>query len=100
MAGNFVFAPSPDQTYTANLFYFSSLAVLSVTNTTNTVLTEAPDAYLYGALLQAAPYLEDEAKMAVWQQKFDNAINQLNLVRENEEYNASLQAIRLPMVFG
>jgi hypothetical protein len=100
MAGQFVFAPAPDQTYTANIFYYASLAVLSVSNTSNTVLVEAPDAYLYGALLQAEPFLEHDERVAIWQQKFDNAINQLNIVKDNEEYGASLRPMRLGMVFG
>ena len=100
MAGSFKFAPVPDQSYTANVFYFASLTPLSGSVATNTVLAEAPDAYLYGALLQAAPYLEHDERMQTWQAKFDNAIEQLNIVRSNEEYGASLRPMRVPMVFG
>lgn len=100
MAGLFVFAPPPDQTYTANIFYFASLTPLSNSVASNTVLVEAPDAYLYGALLQAEPYLEHDERTATWQKKFDAAIEQLNNVRDREEHSASLQPMRLPMVFG
>src|ERR1019366_2242697 len=56
MAGYFHFAPPPGQTYTAEIFYFQSLIPLNVGTPTTTLYTEAPDMYLYGALLQAAPF--------------------------------------------
>lgn len=44
----------------------------------NWVLTNHPDAYLYGALMQAAPYLEDDARLPVWGSLFGKAIDQIN----------------------
>lgn len=99
VAGELLFAPTPDQTYTAEIIYFTQLTALSNTNTTNAVLQEAPDAYLFGALLQAEPYLENDPRIPVWQDRFDKAIDQLNDVRDREEYNASLRSLRLPIVF-
>lgn len=100
LGGTLYVQPIPDATYTARIIYFAQLTPLSASVATNAILNEAPDAYLFGALLQAAPFLEDEAKMAVWQSKFDNAIEQLNMVRENEEYHASIRDVRLPRIFG
>jgi hypothetical protein len=100
IGGYFVFAPAPDQSYTATLIYFAALTPLSSSVASNTVLAEAPDAYLYGTLLQAEPFLEHDDRALVWRSKFDQAIDQLNLVRENEEYMASLRSVRLPRVFG
>ncbi len=100
VAGQLQFAPTPDQVYTANIFYYQSLDPLTATTASNDVLEEAPDAYLFGALLQAEPYLEHDERIQVWREKFDRAIDQLNDVRDREEYTASLRPIRLPMVFG
>lgn len=93
-------APEPDQTYTAEIFYISKLTALSVTNTSNSVLVEAPDAYLFGALAQAEPYLEHDERVPMWTAKFDKAIEQLNAMRDEEEFNASTHDVRLPMTFG
>jgi hypothetical protein len=100
MAGQFVFAPAPDQNYTFEIFYYSKLVPLTAQAPSSTLFTEAPDLYLYGLLLQAAPYLENDERIPVWEKKFDAAIEQLNLVRENEEYAASIRDVRLPRVFG
>lgn len=99
IAGQLVFAPAPDAVYTADLTYFQQLTPLSVGAPTNTLLTEAPDAYLFGALLQSAPYLEHDERIPVWQSKFDAAIDELNAVREHEELNASVRPVRLSRPF-
>ena len=95
-----IVAPAPDADYDAEVIYFTLLQALSTTNTVNDELREAPDAYLYGSLLQAAPYFDGDARIPLWQAKFDAAIDQLNEVRQREEYGASLRPVRLPVVFG
>jgi len=94
------FAPAPDQTYTANIFYFQSLDPLSTTTPTNDVLDEMPDVYLFGALMHAEKYLEHDEREQTWKARFDDAIEQINDVRTREEYNASIRDVRLPRVFG
>ena len=58
--------PSPDASYTAELVYFRNVPVLSDGNTTNWLLQLAPDLYLYGTLLQSAPYLRDDERIPTW----------------------------------
>ena len=101
IAGTLVVAPDPDQSYTAEIIYFQALSPLTggTSSSTNSVLTDAPDIYLYGTLLQAEPFLEHDERAPMWQQKFDTAINQMNDVRDREEYNASIRPVRLPIVF-
>ncbi len=96
VAGKLNVAPEPDATYTAEIVYFESVDPLSTSNTANSILDEAPDAYLFGSLMQAEPYLEHDERIATWKAKFDAAIDQLNDVRDREEQSASLGAIRLP----
>ena len=69
--------PTPDSTYTTELTYFAKLTKLSNSVTTNWLLTSSPDIYLYGALLQAAPYLQDEARIQTWATLYERALNDL-----------------------
>jgi hypothetical protein len=69
--------PTPDSTYTTELTYFAKLTKLSSTVTTNWLLTSSPDIYLYGALLQAAPYLQDDARIQTWATLYERALNDL-----------------------
>ena len=71
--------PIPDGEYTAELVYYAKLAKLSNTNTTNWLLTQAPDVYLYGSLLQAAPYLQDDARIPVWSSLYQAGLDQLQI---------------------
>lgn len=71
--------PIPDAEYTAELVYYAKLSKLSNTNTTNWLLTQAPDVYLYGSLLQAAPYLQDDARITVWSSLYQAGLDQLQI---------------------
>src|SRR5215831_12465174 len=61
--------PTPDQAYQLEIVYRSVLPPLNGTDdnganiATNWLLTSYPDAYLYGLLLEASPYLYDDARI-------------------------------------
>ena len=61
--------PKPDAAYELEVFYTSSLSGLSADSDTNWLLTSYPDIYLYGSLLQARQFLQDEA-LQVYEGKF------------------------------
>jgi hypothetical protein len=80
VVGNqFRFIPTPDTEYTGELTYYAKLSKLSSTNTSNWLLTAAPDIYIYGALMQAAPYLQDDARITVWAALYKNGLEELKL---------------------
>ena len=70
--------PTPDTTYSSELLYYTTLPVLSDSNTTNWLLDHSPDAYLYGALLQAAAYLNDDARVPTWSVLYSGAVQSIN----------------------
>ena len=41
------------------------------------MLASHPDAYLYGALLQSAPWLKHDARVAMWAQAFDQMLSDI-----------------------
>lgn len=59
--------PAVDE-ITIDMVYYGKIPALSVSNTTNWLLTKAPDVYLYGALTHAAPFLMDDQRMPVFSQ--------------------------------
>lgn len=62
--------PSPDQAYAAELVYLQAIPALSDANPSNWLLAAHPDAYLYGALAQSAPYLKADDRLQVWSSLF------------------------------
>lgn len=77
VGGQFRLVPTPDSNYTTELTYYAKLTKLSSTVTTNWLLQSSPDIYLYGSLLQAAPYLQDDARISTWSALYDRAMNDL-----------------------
>jgi hypothetical protein len=57
--------------------YYAQIPPLSDANPTNWLLQKAPDVYLCGALLEAALFMEDDARAQVWLTYFDRAIADL-----------------------
>jgi hypothetical protein len=77
-AGTLELFPTPDQAYEASLVYYARVPALSDTVTTNWLLTEAPDVYLYASLVHSAPYLREDARVQVWEALAAQAIDRLN----------------------
>lgn len=78
-------SPIPDETYTMELIY-EGFSVLTDSNTTNYVLDDYPDLYLYGSLLQAEPYLHNDERIDVWEKKYEKALKELELAQDRAEY--------------
>ena len=58
--------PTPSTSYTGEITYYAKVTALSADGDTNWLLTNHPDVYLYGALVHTAPYLKDDARIALW----------------------------------
>lgn len=70
-------APTPDAAYNFEVLYYERVQPLDSSNQTNWFTTYAPQALLYGSLLQAMPFLKNDERMAMWQQQYDLIINTL-----------------------
>lgn len=72
----------------------TALCGLSSQVSCNWILKEHPDAYLYGALMQAAPFLRDDPRIDVWGGLFRSAIDSINAreIRRQTGGNLRIQA--------
>ena len=66
-------APTPDQGYEFEVLYYERIQPLSSENQTNWLTRNAPNAMLYGTLLQAMPFLKNDQRQ-IFQQKYSEAI--------------------------
>jgi hypothetical protein len=64
-------APTPADDYAFEVLYYERVQPLDSSNQTNWFTTYAPQALLYGSLLQAMPFLKNDARIAMWQQQYD-----------------------------
>lgn len=80
--------PTPEQDYTLEMKYRGIIPALTENNTTNWLLTFAPDVYLYGTLLEATPYMKDDPRIAVWGGAMKAAIQSLNDLSQESGYGS------------
>jgi len=73
---HFYLAPTPDQAYTFELLYYERIQPLSSTNQTNWLTQNAPNAMLFGTLLQAVMFLKNDQR-TIFEQKYQEAIQAL-----------------------
>jgi hypothetical protein len=67
-------APIPNSAYTVEIIYYSRIQPLDIENQENLLSREAPQALLFGTLLQTQGYLKNTDKLAVWKGYYDTAI--------------------------
>ena len=64
---HWLIAPTPDAAYAAEVLYYERIQPLDSSNQTNWFTMYAPQALLYGTLLQAMPFLKNDARVQLWQ---------------------------------
>jgi hypothetical protein len=90
----FQVVPAPSGTLDGELTYYSKIPALSGSNTTNWLLDIAPDAYLYGALMEAAPYLDDQEKLQVWSGLLEQSMQALRVEHQRAALGSSSLRMR------
>lgn len=86
--------PSPDADYTAELVYYETIPSLQA-NSTNWLMTNYPDAYLYGSLLHSAPYLQEDARLQTWSTLYQSAISAINADAERAKTGGSGRRMKI-----
>lgn len=93
--------PSPDSSYSAEMFHYRTIPALTSNNTTNWLLTASPGTYLYGVLFHATPYVQaagvgvDADLMGdtlYWYRGFASRINGLNQASKASMVGGVLQS--------
>jgi hypothetical protein len=79
----------PDTSYTGQLTYYAKIPSLSDSNTSNWLLAYAPDLYLYGALLESAPYLKDDDRLAIWGQMYSDSKADIELADQRASVSST-----------
>ena len=86
--------PTPSEDTDFELLYYQKIPDLA-SNTTNWLLSDAPDVYLYGSLLHSAPYLAEDARVAVWAQMYSAAVQNVNSASEQARYSGSGMTLKV-----
>ena len=86
-------APTPTSAYSFEVLYYERVQPLDSSNQTNWFTIYAPQALLYGSLLQAMPFLKNDERMGMWQQQYDLIIQTLKV--EDQSRVGDRQAVAI-----
>jgi hypothetical protein len=91
-------APIPDSAYTLEMAFYEKFTALgdgtSGTVTSNWLTTNAPDILLYGALMEAEPFIKNDERVAVWLNGYGNAIDKLQKADQRDRHSGSAMRVR------
>lgn len=72
---HWLIAPTPDAAYGFEVLYYERVQPLDSSNQTNWFTEYAPQAILYGSLLQAMPFLKNDDRIQMWQSIYQQAMD-------------------------
>lgn len=90
-------APTPNEAYTLEMIYRANIPDLE-TNSSNWLLTLAPDLYLYGTLLESAPYIKEDGRIQTWAAGVGTALDDLNKLGDRQSFDSGPSTVSLPGV--
>lgn len=105
---DFVFVTAAGSGYTtAPSVIFSSFAIdleyvrdlTPISTTPNQLFLLHPDLYLYGALLEAEPYLQHDERVPMWESRYEQILSEIEKERERAKLGANPKRARLARVF-
>jgi len=67
---NWLVAPTPAENFDFEVLYYERVQPLDSSNQTNWFTQYAPQALLYGSLLQAMPFLKNDERTPIWQAQY------------------------------
>lgn len=89
---NFVFGPIPDSDYTIKGVYWAKPTLLrsfASDAAAHWIIVNAPDLALYGALIEAEPFLKNDKRLATWQGFYETALKNYRDLHKEEDVSGS-----------
>lgn len=99
MNGAIELIPPPSTDVEIEMVYYGKIPALSDSQTTNWLLTKAPDVYLYGALVHAAPFLMDDQRIPVFGNIYLKRVEELNQESQKSLHSGSPLLARTRSVY-
>ena len=88
-----LFGPTPDAVYSVSLDYYQRFAALS-TSSTNWLLTNHPNVYLFAALAEASGYLFNDERIPTWEAKYQADVRSLQEADDTALRSGSAMRVR------
>lgn len=90
---NLLLGPTPDAAYSVSALYYQRWDPLATT-ASNWLLTNHPNIYLFATLAEAAPFLQDDARAPLWEQKYAADMTKLQNSDTDGQFSGSSLRVR------
>lgn len=90
---NFIFGPYPDSAYTVKGIYYKQLTAISGA-ALNALFVTNPDLYLFATLAESAIIIRDDPRIAIWEQKYQRILADVNGADKAEDSSGSTLQMR------
>jgi len=89
LANEVSFGPIPGSVMEVEMLFYKKFDNLSVSTTTNWLITNAPDIYLYGSMLEAEPFIMNDERVPLWAQALQQGISDLQEQDNKDRHSGS-----------
>ena len=89
LANEVSFGPIPASVMQVEMLFYKKFDNLSVTTTTNLLLTDAPDIYLYGSMLEAEPFIMNDERVPLWATALERAVTDMQEQDNKDRHSGS-----------
>ena len=89
LANEVSFGPIPGSVMEVEMLFYKKFDSLSVTNTTNWLITNAPDIYLYGSMLEAEPFIMNDERVPLWATALERAVTDMQEQDNKDRHSGS-----------
>ena len=86
--------PTPAGAYEMEMLFWRKFPNLGPTVASNWMLVNAPDVYLYGALLELEPFIQNDARIAVWSAGYSKAVDDIQLQDDKDRHSGSALTVQ------
>jgi len=89
LANEVSFGPIPGSVMEVEMLFYKKFDSLSVTTTTNWLITNAPDIYLYGSMLEAEPFIMNDERVPLWATALERAVTDMQEQDNKDRHSGS-----------
>lgn len=85
---------APQGTSNIRIVYYKKFDPVATASPVPWLLLYAPMVYVYGAMLEAAPFIRNDERLQVWYGMFRSLVNALNSADKRDRWGGSVLAVR------
>jgi len=89
LANEVSFGPTPASVQEVEMLFYKKFENLSGSVATNWMITNAPDIYLYGSMLEAEPFIMNDERVPLWAQALQRGISDLQEQDNKDRHSGS-----------